>query len=447
MMPDGVLNMPDMSQEGIPEGFGVVPQGQPMQPPPQVAPGFLDHMGQFSRDNSAMLMAAAAGMGKGTPLGNMFGAIQEHQQYQDGLKAKKEALSYAQKQKEDQLAETKRLNSSKIDNYTSMALKNGTAKVTNMGNGFMAVIAPGQTSPTMIANEDFQQYENQTIDRKGGWNVLAAGLKSDSTPPSAAMEAHSLELRKAAETTDATVGRFESALNEIQTKGTPGLMGLPGLQAVGQIFGTDSSVVLRHLNELKVDAAFAGRAAGQGAISNFEREMLLSDVPAPTADFANWKEYIDARMVALRKVQAFARQEVERDANKPRNGLANAQALVAGGGPAAPPVAAPVAAPVVAAEPQQDHVSMADAGVQMTPAVQAALAIKQKTGDVKPLLAALNAQAQPKGLAAATAPKAAPAAGPATFNSAADVKAAIQAGKLKSGDVFLGPDGKQRKVN
>lgn len=332
----GVLNMPDMSEEGIPQGFAEADPGpmyQPpsplpmqMQPMQQQAPqGFLDRMGQFTQDNSGMLMAAAAGIGKGTSMGNMFGAIQEHQQYQDGLKAKKEAMDYARKQKSDQLEESKRLNSAKIDNYTAQALKNGTAKVTNMGNGFMAVVAPGQTAPTMIANEDYQAFANQTVDRKGTWGLYAAGAKADAQPMSAAQEAAAKDAREAAEASSNALENYRGVAELLNQKGAPELAGLPLIAQLNQILGTDDAATMNRLGELKIDQTFRGMPRGQGAMSNMEREILKSPLPTDYANTELWKRFVATKIKILEKAHAYNESELEKVTNRPRNGLAVAR--------------------------------------------------------------------------------------------------------------------------
>lgn len=326
-MMDGALYDPNQEDVGIPMPgpTRVVPTPVNPQPQPQ---GWFQGLQQQVGNNSDLLMAAAAGIGKGTAMGNMASSIQDHFKLQEELKAKKDSQAAMLQMKKMQLQETQRLNNGKIDAYTAKALKDGTAKVTNIGNGVVAVVAPGAAAPTTMTIADYQTFANQAIDRKGEWNVLAAGAKADSAPPSAAMEQQMAEARAAYDQSLNQIDKYQGVREMLQKHGAPEFQGLPIVSSFAEMLGTDAAGVKQVLGELKIDQAFASAANKQGAITDFERRILMAPLPADYANTDLWQKFIDRKLAILEKVEAFRKGEVERISNRPKTGVATAEAVI-----------------------------------------------------------------------------------------------------------------------
>jgi hypothetical protein len=425
-------------------------QQQPMQQAPiqqpvpqQQQPGFMSRLQTFGRDNSDMLLAAATGLGKGTQMGEMFGAVQEHYRLQDSLKSKKDANAAMLKLRESQLDETKRLNSGKIDAYTAKALRDGTAKVQSIGNGIVMVTTPGAQAPIQMTSQEYEDFSNKKIDRQGEWNVLASGVKIDAAPKTPGQEKIEQDARSVTEASGTALSRFRAAKEMLAQQGAPGIAGLPLVKQIGSLLGTDDAGALQTLGELKIDQAFNGMPRGQGTITDFERKILMQPMPEDYSDTGLWQKYVDRKLAVLEKAHAFNQAEEDK-VKQTKNGLDTAQKVIKerrGMAQQYPPGFNP---------PSDGRAPRGDRAAILIQEFQAELAkppSAQRTQNIESLKNELirNKVPPPPGAMQAIAAK--PTAGPPQFANAADVKAALAAGKLKSGDVFLGPDGKQRKVN
>jgi hypothetical protein len=194
----------------------------------------VDKTQQFAQANPGLLMAAAAGIGKGTPMGDMAASIQEHYKLQDVLKQKKDATAAMLKLQGDKLDEAKRLNSSKIDANTAKALKDGTAKVSVVGNGVIAVTPPGATSPTLMTSEEYQAFGRELQGMRNDNSLLIAGINSDLKPKTAAQLEQEAQARKGLNDTGAQINKYRTTLAMLEEKGAPGLAALPGIQVLNQ---------------------------------------------------------------------------------------------------------------------------------------------------------------------------------------------------------------------
>jgi hypothetical protein len=236
----------------------------------------------------------------------------------------------------------------------------------------------------------------------------------------------------------------------------------PFVKQMGQLFGTDDSETMRRLSEITVDEAFLNVAKGQGAITDYERNMLKAPVPKDWAKTEVWQKFMKVRVDALMKLEAFADHEVALSQPE-KKGLATMQGIVAERQAARTSQPIPGKAGQMVA---QQNFPKVTPEAQKSADDQRATILKQELEDEgkKPdsdrktkNIAALQREltglgvkvAAPVAATAAVAPAAVPADTPGTVTVAngTELKAAIAAGKLKSGDTFIGPDGKKRKVN
>lgn len=478
---DGVL----YDQDQAPDDLPLDPQANPVPAPHpsmwgnignqvsnQVSNG-VDALGRgisnvrdFATQNPDMLMAAAAGIGKGTPMGEMAASLNDHFKLQAEMKQKKDANAALMSLNRDKLSEAQRLNSSKIDANTAKALKDGTAKVTNLGNGFISVVKPGDTTPTEIAYGDYQNFLREQTQTKGEYGMLAAGAKIDAQPLSAAQEKLIGDATEKANSANITLDRWQRAKSLLEAQGAPELAGLPFVSRIAQILGSDSTAAYQVLSQLKVDEGFTNIPHGQGSMSNIEREMLMAPIPSMDASTDVWLNYINRRLPLIEQAATKHQAYAEQLANRPKTGVATMQGVIQGMHPQQAPQAPvapanPPAQPVQAAAPVQPQQKY-PAGFnppnngRSPPEDQLAI-LKQEYADesAKPdtpakaqnLIALRNELSRLGFKPQGSAPAAAPAAGPMTFSTAAEVQAAIKAGKLKSGDTFKTPDGKVRKVH
>lgn len=447
-MMDNVQKQPTM-WDSVQQGIGNVGA--------QIGNG-LGQVRNFAQQNPDLLLAAAAGIGKGTPMGNMAESIQSHYQLQDQLKQKKDAQAAMLSLQRDKLNEAQRLNNSKIDANTAKALKDGTAKVTNVGNGVLAITKPGDAAPTYVTNEDYQNFQREITDTKGQYYMLGQGAKMDATPESPAMTKLKGEAQSKAQQASTTLDRWQRAKSLLEAQGAPELAGLPFVSRVAQILGSDTASAYQVLSQLKVDEGFTNIPHGQGSMSNIEREMLMAPIPSMDASTDVWLNYINRRLPIIE--QAAQKHQAYADGlEQPKKGMATMRDAVKEiqqgrpqKGATAPQNAstAPSGAPVDTPGFKNGVATSNDGRIDI---LKQELSDESKQPDSprkQSNLDAIHRQLAALGYkvpaAAAPAPAAA-AGGLATYNSVADVQAAIKAGKLKSGDFFLDPKGNKRKVN
>lgn len=303
---------------------GVPPTPQPATAP-QAPQGFS--LGNFAHNNSGLLLAMAGGMGGDTPIGRTFQAASDHFKLQDQLKYKRDALDAMNKLRQDKLAQEKALQDAKIKELSARALKQGKPQVTPLANGAFSQVTWPDGRIELMSNDDAQSFLKGMKEMGIDGQILAAGVRADTAAPSASQQKLDQETRRALDGNNQQVERYKNASSIIDRMGAPELQALPGVAQLGQLFGTDAAGVQQKLAELKVDEAFANKAVNQGAITDFERGILLGPLPKDYADTNLWKQFINDRLAILQKIKAFNESEVARQ-DKPKTGVATAQQVI-----------------------------------------------------------------------------------------------------------------------
>lgn len=290
-MMQGALYSPDDDDVGIPmPGPTRVVSGSPAQP----NQSWFQGVQQQVSNNSDLLLAAAAGIGKGTQMGDMFSAVQDHYQLQDQIKGRKEAQANAAKFKQEQLDETKRMNSAKMQGLAAKAARDGMPKKIG-GIGGQTTLAWPDGSITSHGDDEVQSIYETAEAAKLARTELMANQKSQDLLATPAVMKLDGEKDTAVREMEKSLADFQRLQTEMTDSGGISFMSraLPnGLSAsVNRILGTDDGKLQAGVAKLNMQGFVKMVSGFPGSLSNAEGARIEQALPKVDDDPELWKKF------------------------------------------------------------------------------------------------------------------------------------------------------------
>lgn len=283
----GILNQFQGGPYGSPAGGPQLPAG-PLSAQPQEAPGFFQRL--QSRPDAGAINDGLIQAGIGVLSGKnpQEGLAQGLSGFNTGYEAKKAS---------DKAEKTPKIIPLQDGAFTMLVYPDGTQKV--------------------VKNGEVAQYVNDQNTAKAIVDIAKARAAAEETRKT---NEHNVtfknaeEARAALQTTDSGLSTYEQAAKVLNDQGIwSQVQGIPGVKSVAEFFGTDASAGNQFLNNLKVDNSLLMTARSKGAISDAEMKLFAETSPSLSADREKvWKPWVQQRLDALKKVQAWQQSEVSR---------------------------------------------------------------------------------------------------------------------------------------
>ena len=469
---DGILY--DNSDPNDPLGLGL-PVNTPQQAPQADNPSFLGGLGQtvgqtlgnvgqsisngvakfgqFAQANPDLMLSAAVGFGKDSPIGAVASQVQEHYRLQDTIKQKKDAAAAMLQLKKDQLAETSRMNNAKINDLGAKAAKQGMPKRIGGAGGQVTLAWPDGTI-TSHSDDEVQKIYDISEQAKTARAALMANQKTQDnqiSPQSLQLDQEQESKLLDAEKTLASMKDVQSMMEQTGGISLASRMAPNGLsETFNRILGTTDGKIQAGIARLNMKNFVTIVKGFPGSLSDKEGARIETAMPKKDDDPILWKAWFEEFGPMLQHdVENMQNIIAQRKARK--SDIMARPSFSNGGADASMPAqAAPKTLQQYPAKfnPPSPGFNTNPEGQQDI--LQQELAHEMAKPDTDPNKARniASIQRELKGAGGTAAPMAKPKAnaGYPVFNSPADLKAAIAAGKLKSGDTFTLPDGTTRKV-
>lgn len=262
------------------------PQGAPQGSQGALGGAFdrMQHRQDASAINDGLINAGAAMLGGKDLQQGMAGALVG---FNDAYDARKDKTKAENAPKVIPLADGA---------FTMLAFPDGTQKVVRneeVGNYLRGV------------KQDATDAAVQRMMLQAKMNADASQAKDDRKSSDAATEV--------LQGTQSHIASYEKAKAMIKDHGVMDqAQAVPGVSWLANAFGTDGAKRNNFLQGLTVDETLLNTARTKGAISEKEMALFKSPIPDGTAGQAVWAEYIDRRLEALKKIEAFQQSQASK---------------------------------------------------------------------------------------------------------------------------------------